>query len=72
MDEGLLRKSKNNGNSRTNIYSVPSFAIEVFLLSALVDFPAIGEDNTKEKKEDTVNKYAALLRKEELAGEDSL
>lgn len=54
------------GQTNNNNPSVPSFTIEGFLLSALVDFPAIDED-TKEKKEDTVNRYAALLRKEKLA-----
>jgi hypothetical protein len=42
-----------------------------FLLSALVDFPAIDED-TKERKEDTVNRYVALLRKQKLAGEKTI
>jgi hypothetical protein len=41
------------------------------LLVALSDFDEIDED-TKEKKEDTVNRYAALLRKEKLAGEKTL
>ena len=68
--EGLFCIDKNNPRTN-NTLSVPSFTIEGFLLSALVDFEEIDED-TKEKKEDTANRYAALLRKEKLAGEKTL
>jgi hypothetical protein len=43
-------------------FSVSFFSIEAFLQSALVDFPAIDE----ETKEETINRYANLLRKEKL------
>ena len=55
----------------SNILSAPSFIIEDFLLSALVDFEEIDEE-TKEKKEDTVKRYTKQLRKEKLAGEKTL
>jgi hypothetical protein len=53
------------------ILAAPSFTIEGFLLSALARFDPVDEE-TKEKKEDTVKRYVELLRKEKLASEKTL
>jgi len=49
---------------------VPSFTVEAFLLSALVDFPEVNSKG--EKKEEQVRKYASLLVEAELADEKTL
>jgi hypothetical protein len=48
------------------ILSVPPYTIQNFLSSALANYPAIDEE-TNEKKEDTINRYAALLKKDQLS-----
>jgi hypothetical protein len=50
------------------ILSVRAYTIQSFLSSALANYPAIDEE-TNEKKEDTINRYAALLKKDQLSGE---
>ncbi len=42
-----------------------------FLSEALEEFPEV-DDDTGEKKEDTVKRYSALLRKEKLSSEKTL
>jgi hypothetical protein len=46
----------------TDIHSIPSFTIEGFLFHALINIEDIDED-TKERKIDTVDRYAMRLRK---------
>jgi len=61
--------SNSNESSKMDV-EVPSFTIEGFLLSALVDFEEINSKG--EKKVEQVKKYASLLVDAELAGEKTL